>query len=180
MLPMGSSRKKSFCVFFIDCFGEEPLCSFLLPRWEDRLIDQFDKENTFVFQQFSQMSLWRLDFSQQDVHYMLLVISLLVTGYHNDDDSTGLGKMLASSYPLGEVEDATCAATEGIRGVLETSLFMLMVPGMAEKAAFCSWRGRNGTGREKEGDACVCLLWSKCTLFMVLSDFFYQMYWILQ
>lgn len=89
---------------------------------------------------------------------MLLVISLLVTGYHKDDDSTGLGKMLASSYPLDEVEDATCATTEGFRGVLETSLFMLMVPGMAEKAAFCSWRGRNGTGREKEGDACVCLL----------------------
>lgn len=79
--------------------------------------------------------------------------------------------MLASSHPLSEVEYGTCVSTEGIRGVLATILFMLIIPGRAEKAEFCSWRGRNRAGREK-GDAYVCLLWSKCTLLMVLSDFF--------
>lgn len=83
---------------------------------------------------------------------------MLVTGYHKNDDSVGPEKVLASSHLLSEVEDGTCATTEGIRGGFVTTLFILMIPGKAEKAAFCSWRGRNRTGREKEGDAYDCML----------------------
>lgn len=150
---MGSSRKKKS---FYTLFWRRTLCSFLLPRWEDRLIDQFDKEKHLFFSSFPKRVSEGL--ASHSVCWMLLVISLLVTGYHKNDDSVGLEKMLASSHPLGEVEDGTCATTKGIGGVLVTTLFMLMVPGRVEKAAFCSWRGRNRTGREKEGDAYVCLL----------------------
>lgn len=63
------------------------------------------------------------------------VCDMLVPGYYKNDDSVGPEKLLASSHPLSEVEDGTCATTESIRGVLVTTLFILMIPGRAEKAA---------------------------------------------
>lgn len=148
---MGSSRKKGFLWSFYSCFGEQPLCSFLLPRWEERLIDQFDKGAHFCSSSF-------LKPASHEGLASHSVCDMLVTGYHKNDDSVGPEKILASNHPLGEVEDGTYSTTEGIRGVLVATPFMLMIPGRAEKAAFCSWRGRNSTGRKKEGDAYVCML----------------------
>lgn len=94
---------------------------------------------------------------------MPLVISLIVRVYHRGGGGcVGLEKAVGQQplqyhvSLLSEAEDGMWGTTEDIRAVLVTTLFMLMIPGRAEKAPLCPQEGRNRAGKAEA--ACPCLM----------------------